>query len=167
MVNKDVDKIHFTGSGATAQKVLASALRTLKPVGLELGGKSANIIFEDADLAAAAQGSLSGIFQLAGQGCINGTRVLVQRSVHEQVVEMIARIAAQAPIGDPRDPDVFIGPVVNATACERIMGVIDAARRDGARLVAGGERMTGDFADGYFIQPTVFDNVDPASSLAQ
>ena len=167
VVNKDVDKIHFTGSGATAQKVLASALRTLKPVGLELGGKSANIIFEDADLAAAAQGSLSGIFQLAGQGCINGTRVLVQRSVHEQVVEMIARIAAQAPIGDPRDPDVFIGPVVNATACERIMGVIDAARRDGARLVAGGERMTGDFADGYFIQPTVFDNVDPASSLAQ
>ena len=165
--NKDVDKVHFTGSGATAQKVLAAALHTLKPVGLELGGKSANIIFEDADLTAASQGALTGIFQLSGQGCINGTRVLVQRSVHAQVVELIAHIAAQAPIGDPQDPGVFIGPVVNAAACERIMGVIDSARQGGAQLVAGGERMSGDFADGYFIQPTVFDNVDPASSLAR
>jgi acyl-CoA reductase-like NAD-dependent aldehyde dehydrogenase len=165
--HKDVEKVHFTGSGATAQNVLASALRTLKPVGLELGGKSANIIFEDADLTAAAQGALTGIFQLSGQGCINGTRVLVQRSVHAQVVELIAQIAAQAPIGDPQDPSVFIGPVVNATACKRIMGVIDSARHSGARLVAGGERMSGDYAGGYFIQPTVFDDVDPASSLAQ
>ena len=125
--NPGVNKVHFTGSGATAQKVLASALRTLKPVGLELGGKSANIIFEDADLAAAAQGALTAIFQLSGQGCINGTRVLVQRSVHAQVVELIAQIATGAPVGDPQDPGVFIGPVVNATACERIMGVIESA----------------------------------------
>lgn len=165
--HRDVDKVHFTGSGATAQKVLASALRTLKPVGLELGGKSANIIFEDADLAAAARGALTAIFQLSGQGCINGTRVLVQRSVHAQVVGLISQIVAQAPIGDPQDPNVFIGPVISAAACERIMGVIDTARQSGAQLVAGGERMSGDFADGYFIQPTVFDNVDPGSSLAQ
>jgi acyl-CoA reductase-like NAD-dependent aldehyde dehydrogenase len=164
--HKDVDKIHFTGSGATAQKVLASALLSLKPVGLELGGKSANVIFDDADLAAAAQGALTAIYQLTGQGCINGTRVLVQRSVHAQVVGLIAQFAAQAPVGDPQDPGVFIGPVISAAACERIMGVIDTARRS-ADLVAGGERMSGDFADGYFIQPTVFDNVDPASSLAQ
>jgi aldehyde dehydrogenase (NAD+) len=165
--HKDVDKVHFTGSGATAQKVLTAALDTLKPVGLELGGKSANIIFEDADLDAAAQGALTAIFQLSGQGCILGTRVLVQESVHREVVERIARIAEHAPIGDPQDPDVFVGPVVNDAACQRIMGVIEDTKRSGATLVAGGERMTGEFSDGYFIQPTVFDDVDPASSLGQ
>jgi aldehyde dehydrogenase (NAD+) len=165
--NRDVDKVHFTGSGATAQKVLASALQTLKPVGLELGGKSANLIFEDADLMAAAQQAVNGIFQLSGQGCINGTRILVQRSVYEQVVELIGQIARQAPIGDPQAPDVFIGPVINAVAADRIMGVIDTAKASGARLVAGGDRMGGDFAEGYFVQPTVFADVSPDSSLSQ
>ena len=165
--HKDVDKVHFTGSGATAQKVLSSALLTLKPVALELGGKSANIIFDDADLVAAAQQALTGIFQLSGQGCINGTRILVQRPVYDQVLDTITQIAAQAPIGDPQDPAVFVGPVINSTACDRIMGVIDEAKSSGARLVAGGGRMTGDYADGYFIEPTVFADVDPQSSLAQ
>jgi aldehyde dehydrogenase (NAD+) len=163
----DVDKVHFTGSGATAQRVLTTALQTLKPVGLELGGKSANLIFEDADLDAAAQHALGAIFQLSGQGCINGTRVLVQRSVYDTVVEKIGAIASQAPIGDPQDPNVYVGPVINSTAADRIMRVIDTAKTSGARLVTGGTRMSGDFADGYFIQPTVFADVDPQSSLGQ
>jgi aldehyde dehydrogenase (NAD+) len=165
--HKDVDKVHFTGSGRTAQLVLASTLQTLKPVGLELGGKSANIIFDDADLAAASQFALNAIFLLSGQGCINGTRVLVQRSVYEQVVEIIGAVAKQAPIGDPLDPSVYVGPVINSAAADRIMGVIEESKSSGARLVTGGERMGGDFADGYFIQPTVFADVDPTSSLAQ
>lgn len=165
--HRDVDKIHFTGSGATAQRVLASALLTLKPVGLELGGKSANLIFEDADLPVATQQALGAIMNLSGQGCINGTRVLVQRSVYDEVVELAGALAAQLPIGDPQDPGVFMGPVVSEQACTRILGMIDTAREGGARLVAGGERMGGDFADGYFVRPTVFADVAPSSSLAQ
>lgn len=163
----DVDKVHFTGSGTTAQKVLGSALLTLKPVGLELGGKSANLIFEDADLAAAAQHAMAGILQLSGQGCINGTRILVQRSVYDQVLAMIVEIARNVPLGDPQSPEVLVGPVVNETAVNRIMGVIDDAQADGARLVTGGSRVGGDYATGYFIEPTVFAEVDPASALGQ
>lgn len=163
----DVDKVHFTGSGATAQRVLSTALLTLKPVGLELGGKSANLIFEDADLAAAAQQAMSGILQLSGQGCINGTRILVQRSVYDQVLEMIAQIARSVPVGDPQSADVVVGPVVNEAAVDRIMGVIEEAQASGSRLVAGGNRVGGDCAAGYFVEPTVFAEVDPASSLGQ
>jgi acyl-CoA reductase-like NAD-dependent aldehyde dehydrogenase len=163
-----VDKVHFTGSGATAKKILASALETLKPVGLELGGKSARLVFADADLDAVTPEALSGIINLAGQGCINGTRILVQRPIYGELVERVAAMAGQIPVGDPIAADTVVGPVVNDTACQRILGVIQhAVDNDEGRLVAGGQRLGGDLADGYFLPLTVFADVDNATRLAQ
>ncbi|WP_131744835.1 aldehyde dehydrogenase family protein [Frankia sp. Cppng1_Ct_nod] len=165
-----VDKVHFTGSDAIGKKVLAGALHTLKPVGLELGGKSANIIFSDADLVQAASQSLAAIINLSGQGCINGTRVLVQASVYDQVIEIIRAAVEHIPLGDPVTAlaPPAMGPVINEAACNRIMGVIERTKDLGeGRLLTGGERGTGDFAHGYYIQPTVFVDVDNSSRLAQ
>jgi len=161
-----VDKVHFTGSGATAQKVLAAAQSTLKPVALELGGKSANIIFADADLSNAALQGVLGM-QGSGQGCINGTRVLVERSVYEDVLQLISGILSGLEVGDPLVMSTFFGPVVSEPAADRIMGVIDTAKKSGTRLVCGGERLGGDLADGYFIAPTVFADVDNSTTLAR
>jgi aldehyde dehydrogenase (NAD+) len=162
----DVDKIHFTGSGETGKKILASALHTLKPVGLELGGKSANLIFADADLQSAAfEGVLA--MQGSGQGCINGTRVLVERPVYEQVLELMQQLLAGLQVGDPTAATTFFGPVISQGAVERIVGIIDAAKTSGTRIVAGGERLGGELAGGFYIAPTVFADVDNSSTLAQ
>jgi aldehyde dehydrogenase (NAD+) len=162
-----VDKIHFTGSGATARRILSAALETLKPVGLELGGKSANIVFADANLEEAAGQAISGIVNLSGQGCINGTRVLVERPAYEQLVELASTFLSGVVVGDPTDESTLFGPVINEAACRRILGVIEQAKARGARLVTGGERIGGDLADGYYVAPTVFADVDNSSSLAQ
>ncbi|WP_428338905.1 aldehyde dehydrogenase family protein [Mycobacterium sp.] len=161
-----VDKVHFTGSGTTAQKVLTAAQETLKPVALELGGKSANLIFADADLSSAALQGVLGM-QGSGQGCINGTRVLVERPVYEEVLQLMAGILQTLEVGDPSVPSTFFGPVISDAAASRIMGVIDAAKNHGTRLVAGGERLGGDLANGYFISPTVFADVDNSVSIAR
>jgi aldehyde dehydrogenase (NAD+) len=160
-----IDKIHFTGSGATARRILDKAKESLKPVGLELGGKSANLIFADADLSNAAMQAILGM-QGSGQGCINGTRVLVERRVYEEVLSLMQGILATLEVGDPLVASTFFGPVINATAADRIMGVIDKAKSE-ARLVAGGERLTGELADGFFIAPTVFADVDNSTPLAR
>jgi len=160
-----IDKIHFTGSGATAKRILDTAKDVLKPVGLELGGKSANIIFADADLGNAAMQAILGM-QGSGQGCINGTRVLVERPVYEDVLSLIQVTLGTLEVGDPLVASTFFGPVINATAAERIMGVIEKAKGE-ARLVAGGERLGGELADGFFISPTVFADVDNSTTLAR
>jgi acyl-CoA reductase-like NAD-dependent aldehyde dehydrogenase len=163
-----VDKIHFTGSGRTARRVLAAAADQLTPVGLELGGKSPHIIFADADLRFAARLAMTGAVALSGQGCANGTRVLVEAAVHDEVVKTLTARLRRIPVGDPLDERTMMGPVVSADACERILGVVGRARDQGSgRLALGGERLDGDLADGYFIGPTVFVDVDPASELAQ
>jgi aldehyde dehydrogenase (NAD+) len=161
-----IDKIHFTGSGATAKRILDTAKDALKPVGLELGGKSANIIFADADLNNAALQAILGM-QGSGQGCINGTRVLVQRPVYEEVLTLMQGLLGTLEVGDPLTASTFFGPVINETAADRIMGVIEAAKRDDTRLIAGGERLGGELTDGFFIAPTVFADVDNATSLAR
>ena len=153
-----IDKIHFTGSGATAKRILDTAKDVLKPVGLELGGKSANIIFADADLGNAAMQAILGM-QGSGQGCINGTRVLIERPVYEEVLTLIQGILGTLEVGDPLVASTFFGPVINETAADRIMGVIEKAKTE-ARLIAGGERLGGELADGFFISPTVFADVD-------
>ncbi len=164
----DIDKISFTGSGVTAKKILASTVEHLTPVGLELGGKSANLIFADADLEAATQQAIAGIVNLSGQGCINGTRILVERSVYDQVVELAKTFIDHVPVGDPTSDTTFFGPVINSAACERILGVIHRARDCRAgRLITGGERLGGDLSDGYYIAPTIFADVDNQSELAQ
>lgn len=164
--NPGVDKLHFTGSGTTARDVLAGAQQNLTPVGLELGGKSANLIFADADLPAAVQQAVGALAQLSGQTCLCGTRLIVEDSVYDDVVRITAATLERVKVGDPLEPDTVMGPVVSAAAADRILGMIDRARDD-CRLVTGGTRMSGDYADGYFISPTVFADVDNSSYLAQ
>jgi len=162
-----VDKISFTGGTVTARKLQEACAATLKPMVMELGGKSANLIFADADVDAAI--ALSSRFtNNAGQGCSMPTRLLVERPVYEQVIEGVTARASQVVAGDPFDPQVTMGPVISAGAVTRILGVIDRAQESGAgRLQLGGHRIGGDLADGYFIEPTVFVDVDNASDLAQ
>ena len=163
-----VQKISFTGGPATARKILHSCAELMKPAVLELGGKSANIIFDDADLdVACGHGAFLSVGILSGQGCAFPTRMLVQQSIYEDVVDRVATVAKGIPVGNPWEPTTMAGPVVNKEALERIMGMIERAHSDGARLVTGGSRLGGDLADGYFIEPTVFADVDPDSELAQ
>src|SRR5262249_10828776 len=123
-----VDKIHFTGRGATARKVLAAALDHLIPVSLELGGKSALLIFAGADLLAASQQALSAVSILSGQGCTNGTRVLVEAAVYDRVLRLATGMGKRIPVGDPFQETTVMGPVINATACGRILQTIQLAR---------------------------------------
>jgi aldehyde dehydrogenase (NAD+) len=163
-----VDKISFTGGGATARRVLEAAARNLTPVLLELGGKSANIVFPDADLdAAAAMACTTGIVNGAGQACSLPTRLLVHEAVYRDVVDRVVSIASSIKLGLPFDEGTQMGPVISAAACGRILGVIERAVSENAgRLLTGGTRLGADLADGFFITPTVFGEVDPASSLA-
>lgn len=162
-----VDKVQFVGSGATAKKVLRSAADTLKPCGLELGGKSAVIVFADADLAQAAQRGLGGAISVSGQGCVNGTRLLVERPIYDQYLQALAAIAGHIQVGDPVDSATLMGPVISEASVQRILGIVERARQDGARLVLGGERLGGEFAQGYYLPITVLADVDHASPLAQ
>jgi aldehyde dehydrogenase (NAD+) len=163
-----VKKVSFTGGPGTAKQILAACAETMKPVVLELGGKSANIVFEDADLdRAVAQGTALSCGVMAGQSCNFGTRMLVQRSIYEEVLDRVKRTAESFKIGDPFEPGVLAGPVVSASALERILQMIDRAGREGARLITGGGRLGGALSGGYFLAPTVFADVDPDSELAQ
>jgi aldehyde dehydrogenase (NAD+) len=163
-----VQKVSFTGGPATARKILISCAESMKPACLELGGKSANIVFDDADLdTACAHGTLMSVGVLSGQGCAFPTRMLVQETIYEEVVQRVVSFAKSLTVGDPWDPATMAGPVVSKGALDRIMAMIERARLDRARLVTGGARLEGDLAKGYFIEPTVFADVDPASELAQ
>jgi aldehyde dehydrogenase (NAD+) len=163
-----IDKIHFTGSPATARDVLAKAAENITPCALELGGKSANIIFEDADLATAVPMAMAQVIARSGQGCIRGTRLLVQERIYEDVVEACVEIADKARLGDPLEHGAEMGPVISASAKDRIEGMIKAAAADGAgRVVAGGMRCDGELGDGYYVRPTVIADVEPSSVIAQ
>ena len=157
-----VDKVSFTGGGATGRRIAVSCAENLKPILLELGGKSANIVFSDANLAKAVTSVVS-IIGLAGQGCTLPSRLLVQDTFYDQFIEMAAGALSQIPVGDPFAPTTYMGPVINAGACDRIMGMIDRARTDGGTIVVGGSRL----ADGYFIAPTLVGGVDPSSEIAR
>ena len=168
VTHPDVDRLSFTGGDQTARAIMGLAAQNLTPVTLELGGKSASVIFDDASIEAAAGLAIQGsIAFINGQACVAGARILAQRSVYEKVIEALAGVAGMLPVGDPGSQDTVIGPVINDHHCNRIMSIIDNARQSGARLACGGERVGGEFADGYFIQPTVIADVTPDSSLAQ
>jgi acyl-CoA reductase-like NAD-dependent aldehyde dehydrogenase len=162
-----IDKIEFIGSGNTAKKVLASAAQSLKPVGLELGGKSAVIVFDDADLQNAAKRGLTGAVSANGQGCVNGTRLLVQRGVYQPYLEILSAMANHTRPGDPYDPATLLGPVISETAINRILGMVNRGVEQGGRIVTGGERLGGDHATGYFMPVTVVADVDNGSEIAQ
>ncbi|NGO42178.1 aldehyde dehydrogenase family protein [Streptomyces ureilyticus] len=160
-----IDKISFTGGPATARRIMETAARSLKPVLFELGGKSANLLFADTDLDSVVPYCAAFAMSNTGQGCALPTRMLVERSVYDEVVARVAGVVAHLPVGDPLAPTTYIGPLVNAAARDRVQEVIDKAIADEAgRLIYGGERIE---SDGYFVTPTVFADVDNRSDLAQ
>jgi acyl-CoA reductase-like NAD-dependent aldehyde dehydrogenase len=161
-----VDKIEFIGSGNTAKKVLANAAQSLKPVGLELGGKSAVIVFDDADLVKAAQKGLTGAVSANGQGCVNGTRLLVHRPIYDQYLATLAAVAGHIKVGDPYDPQTTLGPVITEGALDRITGMVQRGIDEGGRLIAGGTRLGGDHAGGYFLPVTILADVANDSHIA-
>ncbi len=162
----DVDIVSFTGSTSVGRRLMACAAPTVKRVFLELGGKSACIVCDDAPLDQVAQMAAHGSCAQAGQGCSINTRLLVQRSVYEETVRKVAAAFEAIPFGDPLDPSVYMGPLINRRQYERVLSYIELGRAEGARLVTGGGRPSG-FDRGFFVEPTVFADVDPLSRLAQ
>lgn len=162
-----VDKIHFTGSGPTAQRILVAASANFTPVGLELGGKSPNIVFDDADLDSAAQTAVIASLALSGQACVAGTRMLVHDSVYDDMVERCAAAIAQFPLGDPTEASTFFGPLISAAACDRVMGFIERATEHGSRIVTGGTRVGDAFAGGFYVAPTLVADVPSDAEVAR
>ncbi|MDV3127255.1 aldehyde dehydrogenase [Mycobacterium sp. 21AC1] len=157
--------ISFTGGVGTAKRVAANAAANLVPCVFELGGKSANIIFEDADVDRALVGAVAGIFAAGGQTCIAGSRLLVQRSIYRDVVDRLAERAGQIRLGDPNDPDTDMGPITHRGQYDSVLRRIDEAVQDGARLVTGGRQA--DSGPALFVPPTVFADVTAQMRLAQ
>ncbi len=164
----DVDKITFTGSCETGQRIIEASARTVKKVTLELGGKSPNIVFADADLDIAVPGSAMGVFNNSGQVCSAGTRLFVERKIHDEFVERLAAFGKNLRIGDSMDPNTQIGPLVSEKQLQRVASYLDIGPGEGARAVSGGKRLTeGDLAKGYFVPPTVFADVQDHMRVAR
>ncbi len=161
----DVDKVAFTGSTEVGHLIMEAAAKSnLKPVTLELGGKSPNIIFEDADLDDAVEGAHMGLFSNQGQSCCAGSRVFVEETIYGQFVEKSVARARKRRVGDPFDPTTDQGPLVDRLQFDRVMGYIESGRSEGATLACGGGRV-GD--RGYFVQPTVFSDVEDGMTIAR
>ncbi|MCK1739501.1 aldehyde dehydrogenase family protein [Bradyrhizobium sp. 139] len=160
----DVDKVTFTGSPGVGRGIMKGAAGNFKRVSLELGGKSANVIFDDADLEAASKAAASGIFFNAGQVCSAGSRVLVQEKVYDEVVERLAARAKSLRIGDPLDRKTALGPVISEKQMKSILDYVEIGQEEGATLVTGGQRVG---ERGYFISPTVFANVAHEMRVSQ
>jgi aldehyde dehydrogenase (NAD+) len=161
----DVDKVAFTGSTEVGHSIMEAAARSnLKPVTLELGGKSPNIIFADVDLDEAVEGAHMGLFSNQGQSCCAGSRVFVEETIYERFVEKSIVRAQKRVVGDPFDPSTELGPLVDETQFERVMGYVESGRSEGATLGCGGERIG---TRGYFIRPTVFADVRDEMRIAR
>jgi aldehyde dehydrogenase (NAD+) len=155
-----VDKVAFTGSTAVGQQIIRAAAGNLKRVTLELGGKSPDVVFADADLSRAIPGAAMGVFSNSGQVCCAGTRIFVERPVYDEFVEGVTAFANGLRVGDSLDPETVIGPVVSAEQLERVTGYLEIGRAEGARTTAGGRRLdSGDLGRGYFVAPTVLADV--------
>ena len=163
-----VDKIAFTGSTATGQAIIRASAGNVKKVSLELGGKSANIIFDDADLNIAVPGAAMAVFANTGQVCSAGTRMFVQRGIFDEFVERVAAFAKTLRVGDPLNPNTQLGPLVSDTQLERVTRYMDLGKQQGARALTGGARLTGEGRDaGYFVEPTVFTQVTDDMQIAR
>jgi (Z)-2-((N-methylformamido)methylene)-5-hydroxybutyrolactone dehydrogenase len=166
--NPGVSKIAFTGSNETGRLVSRDAAEHLAPVTLELGGKSPNIVFADADLDAAANGVIAGIFAAAGQTCVAGSRLLVHADVREALIERVVRRARSIVMGDPLDADTELGPIVSQEQLDRVMSYVAIGEAEGATLACGGRApLEEGLRDGFFITPTVFTDVDNRMRVAR
>lgn len=163
-----VAKIAFTGGEPAGIRVHQAAARGLKGVTLELGGKSPNIVFADAELDNAVKGVISGIFAASGQTCIAGSRLLLHSSIHDSFLDKLVAFAGSARLGDPLDMGTQVGPVTTRDQYRKVLDYIDIARREGARCVLGGGPASGgDCGEGWFVQPTIFADVDNRMRIAQ
>lgn len=163
-----VAHVAFTGGDAAGRKVYAAAAANLKTVTMELGGKSPNIVFDDADLENAARGVIKGIFSAGGQSCIAGSRALVQASIYDAFLERLVNITKTAKVGDPADPATQVGPIATRPQFEKVLKYIDIAKGEGARCAAGGNRLSGPgYGVGQFVEPTIFADVQPQMRIAQ
>ncbi|ONH60917.1 betaine-aldehyde dehydrogenase [Frankia sp. CcI49] len=166
--HRGVDKVAFTGSTAVGQHIVRAAAGNLKRVSLELGGKSPDVVFADADLNKAVPGATLGVFFNSGQICCAGTRIYVERPIYDEFVERISAQAAKLRVGNSLDPQTRIGPLVSAEQLERVVGYLDLSREEGARTTVGGARLTeGDLARGYFVPPTVLADVSDDMRVAR
>ena len=163
----DVDKIAFTGSTEVGKKILQASAGNLKKITLELGGKSPNIIFPDADLKWAVRGALTAIYFNSGQICTAGSRLFVHQSIYDETVSQMAEAAAKMKVGDGADAATEMGPVITQEQLDRVSGYIETGKREGATARAGGERVGGDLADGFFLRPTVLDQVADEMTVAR
>jgi (Z)-2-((N-methylformamido)methylene)-5-hydroxybutyrolactone dehydrogenase len=164
----DVSKISFTGGSSTGTAVMRAAAERLVPVTLELGGKSANIIFEDADLSKALPGAVAGIFGAAGQTCMAGSRLLVHRKIFTEVLDRMIAAATAIKMGNPLERETEMGPVANERQLSQIISMVDAAAAEGAKIVAGGKRAQGPGLDeGLFVEPTVCTKVNQAMAITR
>jgi len=155
-----VARIAFTGGDAGGRRVAESAAKNFKRISLELGGKSPNIVFDDADIDSAVRGVVSGIFAATGQTCMAGSRALVHRAVHDEFVKKLVAFVESAKLGDPTDPDTNVGPMATRPQLKKVLDYIEIAKADGAQLAAGGTRVHVPGADeGFFVAPTIFTGV--------
>ncbi len=160
----DVDKIAFTGGSATGRIIMQAASKNLKRISLELGGKSPNIVFADSDIDSAVDGAMTGIFFNQGEVCCAGSRLFIEKSVHEEFIDKLSNKAANMRVGNPEDTGTQMGAQVSKEQFDKILGYIDIGKQEGAKLVTGGERCG---EKGYFIKPTIFDAVGNNMKIAK
>jgi aldehyde dehydrogenase (NAD+) len=165
--HRGIDKIAFTGDTSTGKGIMRGSADTLKKITLELGGKSANIVFPDADLDAAIRGATTGIFYGKGEVCAAGSRLLVDKSIKSEFIDKVAARARKMAPGDPLDPKTRLGAISSKKQLETDLRYIEIAKQEGAQLVAGGERADIGTGKGYFLQPTIFDGVTPEMTIAR
>jgi acyl-CoA reductase-like NAD-dependent aldehyde dehydrogenase len=165
VAHPDVDKIAFTGSTAVGKHIMREGADTLKKVSLELGGKSPNIVFEDADLDAAVRGAFNGIFYNAGQCCTAGSRLLVQASIHDEFMARLVERVGRLEPGESLAPKRRYGPVISKEQLDRVMEYVEIGKDEGATVLTGGSRVEAEHG-GYWLEPTIFDDVAPDATIA-
>jgi aldehyde dehydrogenase (NAD+) len=162
-----IDKIAFTGSTAVGQEIMRSAADTVKRITLELGGKSPNIVFADSDIDNAVKGAITGIFYGKGEVCTAGSRLFLESKVKDEFTEKLVARASKMRPADPLDPKTRLGAIVSQEQMQTVLGYIEAGKKDGAKLVAGGNRVTVDGGKGFFVEPTIFGDVKNDMKIAQ
>src|SRR5438445_13103422 len=162
-----IDKIAFTGSTAVGKEIMRSAADTLKRVTLELGGKSPNIVFADSDIDSAVKGAINGIFYGKGEVCNAGSRLFVESNVQDEFVEKLVGRAKKMQPADPLDPKTRMGAIVSQEQMQTVLGYIEVGKKEGAKLIAGGNRVSVDGSKGFFIEPTIFGGVSNEMKIAQ